>query len=252
MRRQPLILTAAAAAVLLAFAFAPRADAATITGTVTPIPTTTSFPLTSNNTLDWAYWNTTSTGLSSPLAPTNRKAGGSLISGVSKIGGSSLRGSSTTTRVSFAFSDGASPTNGPASNVSGIFNSTLNSNGVGVTLNVTLPTVDTYFISVWAGAFDGTVRFQATLPGATTFLNTAFTAGHSSPKEAALYYLLATPNSPGDVLTLNLTLLNTASTNAHVLLAGLAVVIPAPSAFPAGLSLLSLPLLRRRPRKHLR
>ncbi len=63
---------------------------------VTRVSTTSQTNL-SNGATDWAYWAPTTAGLATPVAPTNRKLNGSIISSMDKVGGTTLRGSSTAT-----------------------------------------------------------------------------------------------------------------------------------------------------------
>lgn len=233
-------------------------NAALLTGSMTPIPGSTTYDLTALGELDWAYWNSNSNTTSSSASPTNRKSGGSLISNASPYSfGTLVRSSSSTNTTSdFSYSlDGSSPASGTASNVSGVFNATLGPElsgpQPGVTFTIALPMAGTtYGIQIWGAqyytqdAVDSGVTsedsdglggiFTASLSGATSFTNNAFVAGNEKP--SALYQISATPDNNGDLLTLTYVLnADAISGNAHVIFNGAAIsaaaVIPEPSVF---------------------
>ncbi|MBI1367542.1 MAG: hypothetical protein GC162_02695 [Planctomycetes bacterium] len=229
------------------------APAATITGTTTNLSTVTSFDLTSLGHDDWAYWNTTAASGHSG-APTNEKNGASLINSMSIVGSGTLRGSSSSSqpRASYSFTNGTSPASGSVAQATGLFSTVLDTNGVGVKFTITLPTVDTYIVNVWAGVFGGTATFTASMTGATSFTN-AFTAANLTPKPTNQYRLFVTPDNANDVLTISMVMTadNTTQGSSQAFITGAAVTgIPTPAALPAGLTLLSLVGLRRRGRMH--
>lgn len=214
---------------------APQGSAAVITGTFTAV-SDSDFDLTAMGTDDWAYWNTTSDPATGG-PKTNEKAGGTLISNMSPVGGGNVRGSGSSTRpvYDFIFSDGTSPVNGTVDNAIGLFNTQLNTVGAGVSLDVDLPTTTESTIYVWAGAYDGTGLFTASLPGAIDFTDTTLTGDGVTPKESGLYTLLVTPDNPNDTLNLSFVLGQSTGGNANMLISGVAVsvapAVPEPSTF---------------------
>lgn len=230
--------------------------AATLDGTYTEITSSNATAdLTALGQTDWAYWDTganPATGV-----PANRKLGGSLIGDIYPIGGSGLRGSSSTTQPenSFTFSDGTSPMMGSVSQPTGVFNQTLDSNGTGVGLDILLPSANaTYTVSVFGAAFGGDAEFTAMLDGAMDYTNTTLSDTGSNPKDAALYTLEVVPDSPGDILSLSMLLQNSTSQFGHTLINGVAVtqvnnLVPEPVSIAIwtllGLSLAGFGYVRR-------
>src|ERR1700754_2576110 len=64
--------------------------------------------LTTQGSLDWAYWSPNTATVVAPLvAPTNEKLGGLAIGSLDIIGGTGLRGSTTAATVErYSFTDG--------------------------------------------------------------------------------------------------------------------------------------------------
>lgn len=211
-----------------------------------------SFDLTALGGTDWACWSTSANPAGG--TPTNRKSGGVLVTGLYAVGGGSLRGSSSGTQpgITFTYTDGTSPASGSFVKPTGLFNTQLDTVGAGVGLSITLPTADTYLISVWGGAF-GSVgvqgTFTASLPGATTYSDSSLTDNYDTTKNSMLYQLTVTPDNANDVLALSLVLgSQTASANEHVLINGVTLnVIPEPGT-PVLLGLAGLAAVLRRRR----
>jgi len=209
--------------------------------------------LTAEGGEDWSYYNTTSNPYSG--APTNSNSGGTLIGNITPIGGGGVRGSSFESDLRFTFTDGTSPSSGTL-DVSGIFNTQLDTNGAGVGIDLTLPTTDTYEVLFFASGFfdyDGGTRaqFTAQLTGASDYTdNSLESTTSSSPKDGIVYSLSVTPDNPNDVLSLSWVLQNqTAAGSEHILVDGLAIsVVPEPSTYAviSGALALGLCLLRRR------
>ncbi|QNN21700.1 hypothetical protein HED60_05265 [Planctomycetales bacterium ZRK34] len=227
--------------------FTSSAQGATITGSASVVSVNDpAFDLTARGNIDWAYWDTTSSSVTGD--PTNEKAGASVVGSLSAINGTGLRGSTADTKADFTFTDGTSPVSSTVNNVSGVFNQTLNTEDVGLSLDLTLPTAKTYTVYLWLSIYDGTGTLTATLPTASLTDDSALSAGQSSEKFTFLYTLEVTADNPGEVLDLDLVLSvnGTEGSLSHVLIDGVAVSIPTPAALPAGLAMMGLMALRRR------
>jgi hypothetical protein len=189
------------------------------------------YDLTALGTSDWAYWNKADLLTVATLAPTNEKAGASLISAVSPVGGIAVRGTNSATKppVDFSFTDGTSPTSGTQTDPTAVFNSTLGTASIGTSFSVTLPTVSTYRILIWAGGFASTgatakTRLSATL-GAASYSSPGETIIPGTPKPTFLYTLTVTSDTANQVVTIShiLAELSGTTTNAHALIAASAV-----------------------------
>lgn len=237
---------------LIALALLPgTASAVTLTGILTPTGDA-DFNLTTLGTSDWAYWNTSAnpaTGI-----PTNEKAGGTLISNITPVGGGGVRGSSAPTQpvYDFIFTDGTAPVAGTVNNATGLFNTQLDMDGAGVSLNVLLPTTDDYQVTLFLAGFAGTGQLTASLPGAI-LVDSSFTFGAGAIKDSYYYTFLASPDNPGDLLNFSF-ILTSGTANSHVLFSGVAVsalaaVIPEPATLTlAAMGIVAVGCLRRRRR----
>ncbi len=207
--------------------------AAQITGTVSAQISNTAAAndLTALGTSDWAYWNKADLLTVAMLAPANEKAGASLISAMSPVGGTAVRGTNSTSKppVDFSFSDGTSPTNGTQTDPTAVFNSTLGVASIGTSFSITLPTVSTYRILIWAGGFASTgatakTRLSATV-GAASYSSPGETIIPGAPKPTFLYTLTVTSDTANQVVTVSniLAELSGTTTNAHALIVASAV-----------------------------
>lgn len=201
--------------------------------------------------LDWAIWKTDSGSTDAANAiPTNEKSGAAFISNLFLVGGGDFQTSTNSaTNWDFDYTGGVnSPTSGTYSNVNGVFNSLLKTNGSGLSLTVKLPTTDTYQIFLWAAAFainDG--QLTASLTGATNAVNNGMTGDFTAPKDMYLYTVTAKADSANDTVTLSLVNNDSSPQNlSHVLVNAAAVqLIPEPSSLLL-CSVGALALLRRR------
>ena len=229
-------------------------SAATLMGTRTTVgPSAPAFNLTTIGTSDWAYWETAANPATG--TPTDEKSGATIVSSMIAIGGGSVRGSSSATRpnASFSWMDGANVAMGSQTRATGLFNSDIDTGNRGVGMTITIPTTETYQITVWTYNFGGAGTFSASLPGATTYSNTTASSLNSDPKASYFYTLTVTPdavNGTANVLSLQNLLVtdDTGRSNTNVGISGVAVsVVPEPSSvFLVSLASMTLLGFRRR------
>ncbi|MGC4002005.1 MAG: hypothetical protein QM811_02190 [Pirellulales bacterium] len=190
--------------------------------------------LSSAGSVDWAYWSS-ALGASAPGTPTNSKLSATPIGSITSIGAGTLRGSSSTNvNGRFTYTDGTSPTasTAPGQAITGLFNETLNTNNVGVSLPISLPTTDTYLITLWVSGFNATGAMTASLTGATNYTDSSL--AFQGTKNAGYYTFLAKADTAGDTLTLNYVTASNSNASSHVLIAAATVAIapiPEPSTF---------------------
>jgi len=172
---------------------------------------TNTYDLSTLGTVDWAYWDETSS-TSLPGDPTNEKSGGALIGNIYGVGTvNTVRGPSSRTSLPtmrFMFSDGASNPSGVVTNPVGLFNSAATaaiSNGVGLVID--LPTTNTYQITVFVSGYGGAAgRFTASLNGATDYVSTNYLDISGGSNDSAFYTLYVKPDTAGDDLTVKFVL----------------------------------------------
>ena len=229
----------------------PASAAVLLLDSITRLTSTTQVDLTSGNT-DWAYWAPTGT-VATPADPTNRKLGGALISSMTNVGGTGLRGSSTSSTVAkYNYTDGTNPTSATNASLAGlIFNSSLGSSADGKGLSLTLagdPSTPSR-ANLYFGGFSATGNLTLTLNGATTILDSSQIFANNGPKQMAVYSVIYQPDSASDLLTIKYTASGITDVNSgHV---GAQAVTVAPVPEPAAISLLAaagLCLLTRRRR----
>lgn len=209
--------------------------------------------LTTDGPLDWAYWAPTGSGLTPPVAPTNEKASASLISSMSVVGGTTLRGSgSSTTLGRYTWTDGTSPATGTNASLAGlIFNGDLGTSAAGKGLSITLtgdPSV-TRYANLYFGGFAATATLTLTLNGATTVIDASQVFANTNPKQLAVYAISYRPDSAADLLTVQYTASAiTDTTNGHVGAQAVTVSnVPEPAVLSAASFGLLLLMRRRRP-----
>ncbi len=189
------------------------------------------YDLTVLGSADWAYWHKADLVAVATLAPANEKAAATLISAMSPVGGTAVRGTNSTSKppVDFSFIDGTSPTSGTQTDPTAVFNSTLGAASIGTSFTVTLPTVNTYQISIWAGGFASAgatakTRLSAAV-GAASYSSPGETIIPGAPKPTFLYTLTVTSDTANQVVTISniLAELSGTTTNAHALIVAAAV-----------------------------
>ena len=210
------------------------------------------FNLTTLGTYDWALWDQTGSNYAT-LAPSNRKAGGSLIGSLTPVNGGTLRGSASTTAGStakYTYSDGTSPTSiTDPINPGLIFNSQLGSAGVtakaGFAVSVGgLTGVDQY-VRLFFGGFSNTAQLDVTLPGAAPLQITSQPFAQS-PKQMEIYTLKYRPDNASDTLGISYIMPNSSNGSSHV---GVNAIAVSNTPEPGAISLLvagGLLALRRR------
>ena len=191
--------------------------------------------LTAQGSLDWAYWAPdTGTALSPPVPPTNDKVSGSLIGSLSNVGGSTLRGSATSSTVErYSFTDGTSPTSGTNASLRGlIFNTDIGSiaDGKGLQLTIAGNPMAERVVTLYLGGFGATANLTLSLNGvASPITDSSQTFSNANPKHIAIYTLRFRPDLFSDLLTVQYTASAiTDAVNGHVGLQAVAVGIPEP------------------------
>jgi hypothetical protein len=220
---------------------------------VTRLSTTSQANLTNGNA-DWAYWAPTTTAIPTPVAPTNRKLNGSIISSLDKVGGTTLRGSSTATTVEqYTYSDGTNPPSATSASLAGlIFNSDIGTtvgNGKGVSLTLTGDPTAPRVANLYFGGFGATGVLTLTLNGATTVIDSSQIFTSTSPKHIAIYSVRYQPDSASDLLTVQYTASAVTDTaNGHVGAQAVTVAVPEPATLSLAAAGLLLLARRRRNR----
>jgi hypothetical protein len=209
--------------------------------------------LTAQGTLDWAYWAPTGSGLTPPVAPTNEKLASTIISSMSNVGGTTLRGSaSSTTTERYSWTDGTSPVSGTNASLAGlIFNSDLGSsaNGKGLAFTIAGDPAVTRVVTLYLGAFAATGNLTVSLPGAAPITDSTQVFANSSPKQMQVYTLHFQTDSLADTLLVQWTASSiTDVTNGHVGAQAVTVGVPEPGSI--GVAALGLVgMLARRGRR---
>jgi hypothetical protein len=209
--------------------------------------------LTANGTQDWAYWASNSgTVVGAPLAATNRRNGTALISGLTNVNGTGLRGSTTAdTHGRYSWTGGTSPVSGTNANLAGglVFNDALNTNDAGFSFTVKGDPTQDYYVVLYAGGFAATGSLSLSLNGATPVSSSTLTFANVGPKQVAAYQIVFRPNSADDLMTVQFTASGVNNSASHVgieaVTVGLLPVIPEPSSALLG-GMASLLLFRRR------
>lgn len=192
--------------------------AAELSGTVIAAGSNDTYDLPVLGALDWAFWNTGANP--APGTPTVSMAGAALIGDMAPYSGGNLRGSTAPTQptANFIHADGA-----VAANITGLFNTTLNTTGVGTRLDVTLPGTETYQIIVWTSGFTGATRLTATL-GSEIYSSPGEDV-NTGGKPTFAHILTATPDSAGQVLQIRNELITSTNNSSHAIISAVAVSV---------------------------
>lgn len=235
------------------FALSSGAHAATLTGSgaaASNNSTGAARLLPSGTDTDWGYWHQSGTPeptVTSFNATNTSNTGGRLFT-VTTLGGGNLRGPGTPSSGSpesfFDFTNGTPPA-APTANAarpSGIFNSQLGLGGAnaGAGLQLSLTGFDTQsLIQIWTFGFHATGSFEVFLNGSSVpvFSQSVVSTSVSNGKEAYLFSLDFTPDSPTDVVDIHYFMTDQADGNAHV---GFQTVAISPIPEPSSLALLGL------------
>jgi hypothetical protein len=208
--------------------------------------------LTTQGTVDWAYWNSVfSSNL--PLPPSNSKNGGTAIGDLGIVGGTALQKSgSAVTTEQYSFTDGTNPVSATNVNLGGglVFNSDLgsNSSGKGITLQVAGNPATEQIITLYLGGFGATGNLSLNLDGfGVTFGDNSQIFVGLSPKEIAIYTLRFRTDNVGEKLTISYTASDSTSPFSHVGIEAITVAaVPEPSALALGAVGLAFIFRRRR------
>lgn len=236
----------APALLLLAFASAP---AAVLTGSVDSDPPV-GVNLTTEGSLDWAIWNTTSSSAVASIAPTNIKDGGpGLIGAISGVGGSSgsVRGYGGATQT-YSYTDGTSPTTLSSATQGFVGNATLDSLGSGVTLTIVGDPFQPLQVDIWTTGFRASGQMTVSLDGASDVI---LSSSFESTKTPALFSFVFQPDEITDVLTITYVVTEDTGSSAHIGIQAVTVsAVPEPGAVLllglAGMTLLFFRRGRRR------
>lgn len=210
--------------------------------------------------LDWTIWKKAGSANAAGAAPSDSRSGGTAISDLYSVGGGTagFRASTNSTpNWDFVFTGGTPTASGTVSDVNGVFHPDTGSAGKGVGLTVTLPTTNTYIITLFVAGFNTTTQLTASLAGATALTNSTFTPVSNDPKSMAYFQITATADAANSPVTLEI--INTAlsnpslpgsgiDANGHVMISAVAVqLIPEPTTAVMGLiSAATLAFRRRR------
>lgn len=217
----------------ISLVLAASAQAAIVTGSISFVEDDTLFDITTLGSEDWSYW-TTSDNPASGTA-TNSKLDGTIISDLFNVGGTSVRGTgSGSTSADFTFTDGTSLESGTVTDLSGLFNSSLNNVGLGIGLEFTLPTTDIYTIAIWAAGYRvDEATLTASFEDGTKWENAELITGATtSPKDTYMYSITAQADTAGDILGIDLILTDSGGASANLTLTGAATslaAVPEPS-----------------------
>jgi hypothetical protein len=233
----------------------PPGYAAVLTGSVNVNPPT-SVNLTTDGSLDWAIWNTTSSTALASIGATNAKSGEpSLFSAITPyattaVATNFVRGVGGATQL-YSYTDGISPTSQTNSALGFVANSTLATAGRGVQLSITGDPAQVYRVDIWTVGFAGQGEMRASLNGATpvTLLSEIF--GTSGTNKASnLFTFEFQPDSVSDLLNVSFHLrANDIGANGHVGIQAITVTaVPEPAALALTLGGLGLVLMRTRAR----
>jgi hypothetical protein len=204
--------------------------------------------LTNAGDVDWALWDDKSgTAQSEPFAPTNSKNVGShIISGVSSTPAGTVRGpSSSDPTLAISYSDGVSPTSQTSATTGVVFDSTLDSNGSGISFTITGDPTRVLTASILVTGFAATGTLTAQLPGATPYTDSS--GVYAGSRSVLVYTLNFQPAAAGQNLSVSYTSSVNAS-NGNVDLQAVAVsAVPEPTAIGlCGLACVGLLARRRR------
>jgi hypothetical protein len=200
--------------------------------------------LTAEGTIDWAIWDYQSGTTGTTGAPSNKKVGGSAVSGVTALLGTPRGITGTATPPTYTYADGTSPVAATAAAIGGITDTSINVLGSGFKLNVTGNALLPETVRVYVDVFNAVGTMTATLNGATTYSNSSISS--NATRIGGVYTFTFQPNVSTDTLQLNYSIstLNTGGSS-NVSLQAATVGVPE----PASLGLVGaagMLLLRRR------
>ena len=169
---------------------------------------------------------------------------------MSVVGGTGIRGAGSAATGTYSFTDGTSPAADSEITLTGLLNRSLGEEDTGVQFTITLPTIQSYEIHVFAPNFSNAenATFQLTaILGTETYSSPL--VGGGNPPSTQLHTLTVTPDSADQVITIENVIRNVGSDgNGHARISAVAVrAIPEPSALMLlGLSSVFLSVRKRR------
>lgn len=233
---------------------ATSASAAMLTGDYTHVPAISGSDnysgfvnFADEGVLDWVLWERNTSSAVNGV-PTSQKDDANYFGDAFAIGGNSqLRGAGGTD-LEISTTPGQVAGQGRSSG-GAILNRSLQGEGAGVGLTITVPTTDQYVARIYVGGFSTLESpLTATLPGAQSVVfNPQYTSGHNGYKDAGILELTFQADAVdgiSNVLEVTFTLNPSTNNSSHVLIQG-ATLVPEPAALSL-LGLGAIGLLRRR------
>ena len=234
-------------AVLIAGMVASPAWAAVLIGSVNLTPATPE-NLTADGGVDWAIWDYQAGTAGTSGAPSNRKLGGSAISGMTAALGTPRGITGTVPGSTFSYTDGTSPASATNALIGAITDTSINVVNSGFRFNVTGDPGAVETVKVIVSGFSAIGTFTATLNGAPVYTDSS--ASYGTIRKPTLYTLTFQPDSATDLLQISYTIgtLNAGgSANVDLQAVAVGVAVPEPvSAACVGLGMMFL--ARRRAR----
>jgi hypothetical protein len=176
--------------------FAAFASAGSLTGTVTPPPS--SVNLTTDGTADWAHF-----GLNNVNDVNRKSTGGSQITAPTLVGAGSTKARLADSPSTYSWTAG-SPTATANNSPTGIYINNFSGTGRGFQFTVPADTT-ARTLEVFLGEFDASGTLEATLSDASAPLFTNTLTGAANQTVQGMYTLNYAANTPGQTLTVKWT-----------------------------------------------
>ena len=211
-------------------------QAATLSGTAFQIAEQ-GVNLTTEGTLDWALWDsTTSTAVSSKDFTNSQNGGAGIISAITAVDGNgtytSVRGVTGASQT-YTYTDGTSPVSQTDATAGFVINSKLDSLNIGVGLTISGAVGQMYEVDIWTSGFRSRGELTASLNGASDIVLLSRIFGDvGASKESSRFTISFMPDSESDVLNLSYLMVGDSGTSAHTGIQAVAVrAVPEPSTF---------------------